>query len=353
MENAIVSSHDQWSPLKEVWIGSCYPESFFNHFDNEKQDIFCRLAEITSKDFSKLKKTLESLDVSVVEPVFTKVDDFMDEQERLLKPPISPCDFAMTLGDTLYINPQYPSLVDPYQHAIDRYIKNQQKIKIIDRFNNDPWSYIIFPSVVRVGRDIFIDFNGSDTMSEKSARQISEILSKEYRVHLSSTGDHSDGVFCPIKPGYIFSTHYRSMYAQSFPGWQVFDIKNKFISPLKGPDHHLKIYQKWYLPGIDFGHFNDLIIDAAAQWLGDPYETVFDVNMLVVDQSHVIGSGENDGSLDFFQDIGINYHLVEFASRLFWDAGIHCVTSDIHRLGNRNDYWPGRGCNGVYEITEW
>jgi len=37
--------------------------------------------------------------------------------------------------------------------------------------------------------------------------------------------------------------------------------------------------------------------------------------------------------------------MVEFLERpdpLFWDGGLHCITSDIHREGTLKDYFPQR-----------
>jgi hypothetical protein len=30
-----MSNYNSWSPLKEVWLGDCYPKHFYNHLDNE------------------------------------------------------------------------------------------------------------------------------------------------------------------------------------------------------------------------------------------------------------------------------------------------------------------------------
>ena len=41
-----------------------------------------------------------------------------------------------------------------------------------------------------------------------------------------------------------------------------------------------------------------------------------------------------------------------FCPRNFWgypyNGGLHCLTVDIHRLGEQPDYWPLRGLTGIY-----
>lgn len=349
MNNKIISSHSQFQPLKEVWIGGTYPEQFYTHLGNKAHDIFAKITEITEKDFDRLETTLKNLGVITVRPKFNCVDEYLDDNDRLLKPPISPCDFALTLADTLYINPQYPSGVDPYQHAIDQYRSNNQKVHVIDRSIPEPWAWVIFPSVVRAGRDILIDYNPAIVETKIYAQQVAESLAKNYRVHLSDTGDHNDGVFCPIKPGHIMTSHYRQHYQESFPNWQVYHLPDTTQKHVK----HFDIHQKWWLPGVDYGHFNSSILSVAETWLGYPRETVFEVNMLAVDENNIICGAYDEQAFKYFESIGVTPHLVEFESRFFWDAGIHCLTSDIYRTGPCEDYWPGRGDNGIYTITEW
>jgi len=344
-----IHSHCQWQPLKEVWIGGVYPSEFYHHLGNKVHEIFSDITEITQKDFNKLKKTLENLGVTVVEPEFGTIDLYLDEHDNLLKPPISPCDIALTLGNTLYIMPQYPSGAQAYQAAIDRYLGNSQKIHIIDRSGSDPWAWIIFAGVVRAGRDIFIDFIPAINESKISAHKVAEILSDKYRVHLSGTGDHNDGIFCPLRPGHIMTSHYRQTYQESFPGWEVFSLPNTTVNNFK----YLGTHQKWYIPGVDYGHFNKEIMSVAQQWLGNPQETVFEVNKLVVDEKNVVCGAGDERAFQHIESLGMTPHIVEFKSRYFWDAGIHCVTSDICRGGVCEDYWPDRGPNGVYKIKEW
>jgi len=345
----IVSSHSQFQPLREVWVGGTYPAEFYQYLGNKSFDLFSKITEITNKDFKKLKDTLHSLGVTTVSPEFTRVDDYLDDCDNLLKPPISPCDFALTLADTLYIIPQYYSGVNPYQHAIDEYIINSQKVHIVDRSGSDPWAWVCFPGFVKTGRDLVIDFDPNIPESQPSVLAIASQLSKNYRVHISSTGDHNDGVFCPIKSGHIMTSHYRSVYNQSFPNWSVYSLPDTTYKNAVC----LGTHRKWYLPGVDYGHFNNDITYIAENWLGNPTETVFEVNMLVVDDHNIICGAYDQQAWNYFESIDVTPHLVDFESRMFWDAGIHCVTSDIYRFGEFCDYWPGRGENGIYNITEW
>jgi len=39
----------------------------------------------------------------------------------------------------------------------------------------------------------------------------------------------------------------------------------------------------------------------------------------------------------------ITPHVLNFRHRYFWDGGLHCITSDLHREGDQQDYFPNRG----------
>ena len=341
-----ISSHSQWQTLKEVWLGGVYPDSFFSHLSNKTQDIFGHINELTRKDFAHLKQTLESLNVRVVEPEYTKVDDYLDKQERLQKPPVSPCDFALTLADTLYITPQYQSGVDPYQHAIDAYRQNKQKVVIIDR-DKDPMAWVEFPGIVKAGRDIIIDYDATVMERVQNNKKIASKLSRDYRVHLSTTGDHQDGIFFPFKPGHIISSNYQNKYTQSFPNWDIYFLKKEV------KQWHGNIGAKWWLSNVDYAVYNDQVLEVSEKWLGNPIETVFDVNNLAVDENTIIVSSLSDNTAKYLENLGVDAHVSDFKTKYYWDAGIHCCTSDIHRLGECIDYWPDRGPEGIYRINEW
>jgi hypothetical protein len=338
----MILSHTGFQPLKTVWLGDVYPEHFYDHYTAELQDTFCKLTENTKYDLSQIEKKLIELDVEVHRPVFESVDFYLSN-DKLTKPPICPRDWALTLGDKLYITPQYESGTQPWQWALDKYIANGQNVRILNRFGNpDPWCWVIFPSVVRAGRDIFIDYPLGNETHISNLDAVCKELSEQYRVHVTHTGDHSDGVFCPVRPGQIFSTHYKTAYSNTFPNWDVFFLTD--TTRLKGNGHN----GRWYRPEHYLPYYSERLMEYAKHWSGNSGETVFEVNMLVVDEKNVICIAEDDAACKKLESLGITPHVVNFKTRGFWDGGIHCITLDIYRTGQCLDYWPDRGPNGIY-----
>ena len=337
--DTVIKSHTGFQPLEEVWVGDCYPPWFSDAVAEEHRDLFHKINEQTTQDLERLVKKLKELNIIVRRPEFNSINDYTDDDDNLLKPPITPRDWALTLDDTLYITPQYPKY-EPFQSAINLYKKNNQKVKILNRSMQgfDAMCLVCFPSTVRVGRDLFID-----TIEEKQISAVLKDFAQNYRVHVTRTKDHADGVFCPIAPGHIFSTHYRQTYDKTFPDWEVY-----FLADTTGRRVSNGQNGKWWLPGVDYSHYNSEIFMFAENWLGDSSETIFEVNMLIIDEKNVLCIAEDDGACRKLESLGITPHVIDFKTRGFWDGGIHCLTLDIRRRGDRLDYWPERGENGIY-----
>ena len=49
-----VKSHTGFQPLKEVWVGDCYPEQFAEAIDSKHRDLFYKISEYTKHDLSNL-----------------------------------------------------------------------------------------------------------------------------------------------------------------------------------------------------------------------------------------------------------------------------------------------------------
>jgi len=64
--------------------------------------------------------------------------------------------------------------------------------------------------------------------------------------------------------------------------------------------------------------------------------------MLVVDEQNVIVNNYNKDVFDFFEKHGVTGHVVNFRHRYFWDGGLHCITTDLDREGERQDFFPER-----------
>jgi hypothetical protein len=196
----------------------------------------------------------------------------------------------------------------------------------------------------RVGKDLYFGTDAYD-QPQSTLKQQAEKLFSDYRCHIVNTGGHSDGTFCPVVPGLIVSLYDVPSYAESFPDWEVVYLPGQSWDSVRPfLDLKEKNRGKWWVPGEELNDdFTNFVEGWLSHWVGYVEETVFDVNMLVIDEKNVICNNYNEQVFAAFDRHGITPHVVNFRHRYFWDGGLHCITSDLHREGVQKDYFPERG----------
>ena len=93
------------------------------------------------------------------------------------------------------------------------------------------------------------------------------------------------------------------------------------------------------MPGEESNtEFTSFVETWLTNWLGYVEETVFDVNMLSLDEHTVLVNNYNKEVFEFFKLHHIEPVVAPFRHRFFWDGGIHCITSDLYRAGEAECY---------------
>ena len=177
-------------------------------------------------------------------------------------------------------------------------------------------------------------------------KEVSETLIQRwtyegFRVHTSNRGYHSDGCFCVVKPGCIISLHEIQNYEKEFPGWDVLYLPDRLWNEksafVKMKD---KVGGRWWLKGEEHNaQLIEFVNTWLNEWVGFVEETVFDVNMLSIDQNTVICNSHNKEIADHFKKHKVEPIIFNFRHRYFWDGGIHCITQDLYREGTQEDYF--------------
>jgi hypothetical protein len=335
----MINSNFGFTPLKEVWLGDTYPESYYAHLPNQVADPLCQITQWCKEDTGKVQKFLESKGVVVRRPQFDSIDEHLGKNQQLVKPPITPRDGYLVLDNTLYSlhhNQELP--LDRWHHVMDEYkalgYDVQEPLDL-------PINCLTPPAIVRIGKDLYVDPYEHESMWGYCCEAMID-LAKKYRVNICSTGGHSDGVFAPVGPGIIVSSHWKGDYSMSFPEWEVFHIPKEF-------NNWATDRKNWSMPGQEENHeFERWIYNDASDWIGEFHETVFEVNMLVVDEKNIIAMKDHPPLAEWLDKRGITVHTFDFRPRSFFDGGWHCLTLDIHREDKIDDLFPNRGDNGVY-----
>ena len=342
----------QFDPLEEVWLGGCYPIEYFNIYPEPIQSAYKKIVEMTLQDLEKVEDLLKSLDILVRRPQFTTVEDFIDLNGNLLKPPITPRDYSMTLGENFYhLRNAYP--VDPWQAALEDYQNNGATI--YNQSEHEEFGHLMPPCITRVGRDIYIDKTSHDHDWRYLSENALTTLARDYRINISFDHGHSDGIFCIPREGLILTSHWKDDYSSEFPGWEIHRVP-MLLDPAIAKLNHHNHSRNWWIQGLDISYqaFNEHLDKYALDWIGCASETVFIVNSLVIDRDLMLTSAEPDVSTkQWFKKHKIDYIPVQHRTKTFWDGGIHCLTVDVRRKGEQRDFFPDRkqGLNHEFLAT--
>jgi len=194
--------------------------------------------------------------------------------------------------------------------------------------------YINSACMWRLGKDLFFNYvNIINKLNEESFLKKWRRLFPNHRVHGVDVPGHGDGAMHPVKEGLIIAVRSEEYYKDFYPDWEVVTVDcRKQVKPfLKMKNRN---QGRWWIQGEED---NDDLIDYIHTWLNHwvtyAEESVFDVNVLPIDEQNCIVNGYNKKVFDAFDRHGITPHIVNFRHRWFWDGGLHCITSDISRVG--------------------
>lgn len=339
-----------------------------------------RIAEETEEDYQALIDLLHKFNVDVVRTVIDEnFNSYLSPDGKYVPPPMCPRDHTAMIGDKFFMPqpsikytwhdlrgpdwPEHPTKdlpdwiitelreihnIDPADTNLKRYT-DHRSLKSIEEVVKKQGNEIIYGSNInsamttRIGRDLY---HGTEDYQDNQKLLLDnmEKLLPDYRNHVVNSGGHSDSVFCPVKPGLIISLRDIPTYQDTFPDWEVVYLPGQSWDSVKPfLDLKQKNQGKWWVPGEELNSdFTDFVESWLGHWVGYVEETVFDVNMLVINEKNVICNNENDLVFEAFSRHGITPHVCNFRHRYFWDGGLHCVTSDLHREGTQQDYFPER-----------
>ena len=388
---------NKWDRLQTVMLGECYSPEFFRDIKNTKvRSALQRIADETQKDLEGFHSVLKDFGCTIIRPYVDKNDSIMNYTDHdgkltlIPRSPLQPRNSQLVIGDTLFVTEyEHPGI----KQSLDSYNKNFKKIysplsetnfnghkgedapdwpsynDYVERFANkqplsdtphihnelvnihneeEPFGFAQpAPSVTVVGRDVYID-NDKGEMSSLLVDYYLEQFKKmfpNFRINLLNIGGHNDGCFHTIKPGAILSLKEIQTYNDTFPDWDICYLPDQSWSKV-APFNELKKKNqgKWWVPGEeDNDEFTNFVETWLQEWVGYVEETVFDVNVLVLDQHHVcVSQPDNEIVNTFLRKHKMEPVYVPWRHRYFWDGGLHCITLDLQREGSQEDYFPNR-----------
>jgi len=356
-------------------LGNNYAPEFFDGIPDKAGDPLKRICEETLEDLEGYKKILQDFGVEVIQPELDPNERFLDNPSRYPRGPLQPRDFQLVLGNKCFssggdhpaINKklqEYGGVTKP-QYTVP-VITSEERYNFLSGADWPTWNDFVSN---RKNQDFFEDFvwqealelSDNGCMSSASSFMIgtklfvgisaksqikpegTDIIGLDKFDVISADMDgHTDGNYHPIKPGAILSLHNVQSYEETFPGWDVCYLPDQSWRKVK-PFLNLKQKNegKWWLAGEeDNDEFTNFVETWLGNWVGYVEETVFDVNVLMLDEHHCCVSNPNNAQVNAF----LKKHKVEpvyvpWRHRYFWDGGLHCITLDLYREGTQKDYF--------------
>lgn len=384
--------YQHWDPLTVCLVGRTYPPEFYSWIKNsETRTRFETLAQETEEDYQNLIRLLEGkFGVRVMRPEFPSDLQELFIQGKWVQPPTAPRDYFIMIHDQFwvptvpnashawsvfyrqnkrswwpdFVRPQdfYISLPSHAQEVRQRFEEfcsvDQQHLNAKLGFyqhvfadirqNNTPivetdLDFINGCFVSRIGQDLYF---ATQTYYDDRAAILQQVnkLFPHSRNHVVNSGGHGDAVYCPITPGLIISLNDIPTYKDTFPDWEVVYLPPSNYAHMREFEWSMKRNKgRWFMPGFEQdNNLQNMVDHYFDEWVGQVSETVFDVNILIVDPKNIVVSVHNDRVEEACARHGITVHVSPFRHKYFWDCGIHCVTNDLNRTGNIQNFFPSR-----------
>ena len=376
--------YQHWDPLKTCIVGRTYPPEFYSWIkDVGTRTRFETLAQETEEDYQNLILLLSSkFGVNIVRPEFPDDMQSLYINGKWVQPPTAPRDYFLMIHDKFWIptvpnashawsvfyrqnkESWWPEFVRPrdfydslpeFRNVVEKRFAefcavDQQHLDaklsfythIVDQIKasgteicNTKLDFINGCFVSRIGHDLYF---ATQTYHDDRAALLQQVnqLFPDTRNRVVNAGGHGDAVYCPVTPGLIISLNDVPTYADTFPDWEVVYLPPSNYAHMREFEWSMKRNKgRWFMPGFEQDnnliHMVDHYFD---EWVGEVHETVFDVNILVVDPKNIVVSAHNDIVERACARYGITVHVSPFRHKYFWDCGIHCVTNDLDRTGS-------------------
>ena len=166
-------------------------------------------------------------------------------------------------------------------------------------------------------------------------------LSVKRKIITAFNEGHSDGIYCNVGDKIWLTNGQALPFKKHWPGVPVMELStsNKGLindwEPVEKMFRSKELHktQGRYLIAKNVLNETDIefIDEYLDKWLGYCEETLFDINLSIIDDKNVMAISQNSLVYDRLESLDIKVHKVPFRHRFFWDGGLHCITNDLVR----------------------
>lgn len=347
----------EWDPLEEVIVGDCHqkcPDEWL--IPDNSRELLDVIFRETKEDLDNLAKCLEKLDVKVYRPnvlTFPLNIDLGNFSITNAMSPMVPRDQYLVYDKTILQT--YTSMPSRYLDSFSYYdiflakflngynwlsqpppvLKNLDTSKKWQ--SNGPEIYgktykykLLWHAATsfKCGDTIIVNNGGPGTAL--GLKWAEKNLNTKFHYNINTCENswgHIDQGFFMIDDETVCCSEMQ---------WVPHILRNKRIVEFKG---HYTPYNYSEIINKTSSKRNEMSFDWLSEWLlewkGYAQDMAAEFNVLVVDSKNVIFSPELPGVFKILSSLGVNCHVCKFRHAAFWEAGIHCLTLDIKRRGNK------------------
>ena len=353
-----------YDPLKEIIVGNAPAPEYFKPFlPADVLEVLTPILNETKEDLDNMQRVFETLGVKVYRP---KILPF---QQNLKLPgfsiknaiaPIVPRDQYLVYGNTIL--QAYTSMPDRWLESLCFYdIFNEKYDEGYNWISQPPPVIKNFPpntswfthggdrykiemkdkilwhaaTLFKIGDSIIANNSGPGTAKglDWFQRNIPDAtfvanIKKPHR-----GWGHIDQYFFMVNDTTCFCTN------PAYVPEAILNNKNIKVHSFGHlcTDVDLRSYDD-NLVASDGKFTSEWISEWTSEWRGFAQDVAFDSNVVVVDEKNIVISNEQPKLENWFlQEHGIKCHVAKQRQGGFWDGGVHCLTLDIKREGERRN----------------
>jgi hypothetical protein len=343
-----------WDRLTDVIVTDCYVDSFPTELSASNQKDFDDIRHETKEDLDNLAKYLTNeFKINVYRPKFSGVPD---------APLVPARDAYLAYGDTIYSC--YTSIQNRFKDSNNYYEVFQDFFqngynwltspvppslpKVVRWWNrknpNKPYvdnpMFLWHPATMfKCGDAIIVNNKGPGT--ENGLKWMLRNLPENTKVF--SNDSFIYGNWGHIDHGW-FMTDDETVFCKSID-WVPPVLRNKNLIQLPSEKFEDELEEFKDFAEEYFEDSELFLENYVKQWTGFDQMVHFLSNVLVIDSHNVMFSTESTATFDLLENMGIRCHVVPQRHSGFWEGGVHCMTLDLQRIGNRRTI-----VNGVEQL---
>ena len=307
---------NQKNRLKKVLLGSVPTSaSIQKSLKKPLPKVIEKVLEETIEDLDEIKKTYESLGVEVLTyPVEHPVPDHISS--------INVRNSFFIVDSEMYITERYSFLEPLY--------KSVKNATFLHHDSIGQGEGIYAP-------DIYIhdDYAILDGLPKEVYYDLRKMLSPKRKIITAFNDGHGDGIYCNIGDKIWLTDGYALPFEKLWPDIPYFELTMNDWKPQRdffNEKELLKTRGHWMINKHELTNTEiEFMEKYLKSWTGYAEETIFDLNISIVDENNVMAISQNSLVYDKLESLGIKVHHVPLRHRFFWDGGLHCITNDLER----------------------